>query len=60
MQNSLSFVMCRDLLGKKVTKADNYIECDSDFYKYTILPINLTIFLTISTTLPIVYFLKLN
>lgn len=45
--------MCRTISDKKYSKADNWIECDSDFYYKIVLPFNLIISLTFGIALPL-------
>ncbi|KRX11079.1 Pectin lyase fold/virulence factor [Pseudocohnilembus persalinus] len=43
LESSLLFVSCQKIGSFYYSKEDSHIMCNSDFYKYEVLPINLTI-----------------
>lgn len=48
----MNFIKCREINGKRYSTADTYIECDGNFYKSYILPVNLSMILFITIIIP--------
>lgn len=44
---------------KKYSISDSYIECDSNYYKHTILPINISVLFIVSAFIPLLLIFKL-
>lgn len=56
---NLKFLACRKIGDKNFSLADSNIDCEDEYYKSTVLPINITLLLLVSLLIPLGLFLKL-
>lgn len=54
LKNSLEFLSCREVNGIKYSRADSNIKCDNNFYKYDILPVNISLIVLLGFLIPLI------
>lgn len=51
----MEFLVCRKIGDKSYNSADTNINCDSDFYKFNVLPINISIVVLVGFLIPLLF-----
>ncbi|KRX10337.1 Pectin lyase fold/virulence factor [Pseudocohnilembus persalinus] len=60
IQFCLEFMFCKEVSEKKYSLGDSNIQCDSNFYKYTIVPINTVLLVLIAFVVPMILNFKIR
>lgn len=47
-------MVCKEISGKRYSKADNLLLCDNDYYRHNVFPVMLTLFCIVALVIPII------